>query len=67
MDDEIQALLSRLSLRPAPWVDGAWAEAGSGAEAFAVRNPATGLEIAHVPLAVPGDFQKAIDGAQRAF
>jgi succinate-semialdehyde dehydrogenase / glutarate-semialdehyde dehydrogenase len=65
MDDEIKALFSRLNLRPAFWVGGAWVE--DGIEKFAVRNPATGSEIAEVHLAGPENFRRAIDGAQKAF
>jgi succinate-semialdehyde dehydrogenase/glutarate-semialdehyde dehydrogenase len=65
MADAVESLLARLRLRPGLWVDGRWEEAG--AERMGVRNPATGAEIAVVPLAGPPQFQRAIDGAQRAF
>ncbi len=61
---ETLLLLDRLGARPALFVGGAWCE-GHG-EAASVRNPATGLEIASVRLAGPGDFAGAIDGAQSA-
>jgi succinate-semialdehyde dehydrogenase / glutarate-semialdehyde dehydrogenase len=65
MDDDIKALFSRLGLRPAFWVDGAWTKDGGGE--IAVRNPADGSAVADVPLAGPEDFRRAVDGAQRAF
>ena len=65
MPDPTQNLLSTLGVRPGLSMDGAW-RAGGGV-GLAVRNPATGEEIATVPLANAGDFRLAIDGAQRAF
>jgi succinate-semialdehyde dehydrogenase/glutarate-semialdehyde dehydrogenase len=65
MDDDALALLSRLGLPPALWIDGAWDE--NGAEETVVRDPATASEIAAMPLAGPGNFRRAIDGAQKAF
>jgi len=65
MPDAAQSFLSKLGIRPGLWVDGQWNE--GGAETLDVRNPATGIPITSVPLAGPGDFRHAIDGASRAF
>jgi succinate-semialdehyde dehydrogenase/glutarate-semialdehyde dehydrogenase len=65
MADRVQALLSKLRVRPGLWIDGGWRE--DAAERIAVRNPAVGADIASVPLAGPDEFRTAIDGAQRAF
>lgn len=65
MPEAAQPLLSKLAIRPGLWIGGKWLE--DGAEAWVVRNPATGADIATVPLAGPAQFRAAIDGAQRAF
>ena len=65
MPDTIPALLSKLRFRPGLWLNGQWKE--DGAESIMIRNPATGADIVSVPLAGPGEFRSAIDGAQRAF
>jgi succinate-semialdehyde dehydrogenase/glutarate-semialdehyde dehydrogenase len=57
--------LSSLGVQPSLWVDGRWQD-GSG-ERILVRNPATGVDIASVPLADAREFQRAIDGAHEAF
>jgi succinate-semialdehyde dehydrogenase/glutarate-semialdehyde dehydrogenase len=65
MADDVLSLLSRLGLNSALWIDGAWDEGGD--EEIAVQDPATGSEVATVPLAGPGDFRRSVDGAQNAF
>jgi succinate-semialdehyde dehydrogenase/glutarate-semialdehyde dehydrogenase len=47
-------------------IDGAWA-AGEGRDTGPVFNPATGAEIAAVPLASAGDLDAALDAADRGF
>ncbi|MBR9828579.1 MAG: NAD-dependent succinate-semialdehyde dehydrogenase [Oceanospirillales bacterium] len=56
---------SRL-LRQQAYVDGHWIGAKSG-ETFAVLNPATGEEIAQVPLMVEADAEAAVIAAEIAF
>ncbi|MBV0931958.1 NAD-dependent succinate-semialdehyde dehydrogenase [Marinobacterium weihaiense] len=56
---------SRL-LRQQAYVDGRWTDAASG-ETFAVLNPATGEELAQVPLMVETDAERAVDLAESAF
>jgi succinate-semialdehyde dehydrogenase/glutarate-semialdehyde dehydrogenase len=65
MPDSIPSLFSSLRVRPGLWIGGRWQD--GAAESLMVRNPATGAEIAAVPLAGPDDFRQAVDGAQRAF
>jgi succinate-semialdehyde dehydrogenase/glutarate-semialdehyde dehydrogenase len=65
MPSEAEHLFLKLGLRPALLVDGRWKE-GSGGQAL-IRNPATGSGIATVTLAGPADFQRAIEGAHKAF
>ena len=48
------------------WIGGEWVDAESG-ETFPSINPATGEEIARVPLAGKGDVKKAIEAAKKAF
>lgn len=47
-------------------IGGKWVESGSG-KTFPTFNPATGEEIARVPLAAKSDVDKAIDAAHKAF
>ncbi len=47
-------------------IDGAWA-AGEGRDTGPVYNPATGDEIAAVPLASAGDLDAALEAAERGF
>lgn len=56
---------SRL-LRQQAYVDGRWVDAVSG-ETFAVLNPATGEEIAQVPLMQEEDAARAVELAEGAF
>jgi succinate-semialdehyde dehydrogenase/glutarate-semialdehyde dehydrogenase len=65
MADQVQPLLLKLRIHPGFWVDGKWEE--EGVERIVVRDPATGSEIASVPLAGPAHFRGAIDGAFQAF
>jgi acyl-CoA reductase-like NAD-dependent aldehyde dehydrogenase len=48
------------------WIGGKWVEAESG-RTYPVYNPATGEEIAQVPLGGQGDVDKAVDAARTAF
>ncbi len=48
------------------YIDGAWTPSGSG-EYLPVLNPATGLEIARVPLSTPVEVDRAVQAAKRAF
>jgi acyl-CoA reductase-like NAD-dependent aldehyde dehydrogenase len=48
------------------WIAGKWMEAGSG-KTFATFNPATGEEIARVPLADRVDVDQAVAAARAAF
>lgn len=48
---------------PRPWIDGQWQ---AGGETIAVRNPATGKNIADVTLADESTVQRAIEGAVKA-
>jgi succinate-semialdehyde dehydrogenase / glutarate-semialdehyde dehydrogenase len=63
--DTLKPLLSKLGVQPGLWLDGAWLRDGAGETK--IVNPATGMEIAIVPLAGPAEFRRAIDGAQKAF
>ena len=65
MADGSELLFAKLGLRPGLLIDGRWQD-GSGGNTL-IRNPATGSGIATTALAGPADFQRAIDGAQRAF
>jgi betaine-aldehyde dehydrogenase len=47
------------------WIGGEWVEAESG-KTFPTYNPATGEEIARVPLAAKADIDKAIAAARKA-
>lgn len=47
-------------------IDGQWT-AGSGTDTLAVENPATGAELARLPVATDADIAQAIDAARRAF
>ena len=47
------------------WIGGEWVEAESG-KTFPAYNPATGEEIARVPLADKVDIDKAINAARKA-
>ncbi len=53
-------------LRQANCIDGAWVQADDGA-ALAVRNPATGEVIGHVPAMGAAETRRAIEAAQKAF
>jgi acyl-CoA reductase-like NAD-dependent aldehyde dehydrogenase len=48
------------------WIGGKFVNADSG-KTFTTRNPATGHEIARVPLAGKSDVNKAVAAARRAF
>ncbi len=48
------------------WIGGQWVNADSG-RTFVTRNPATGEEIAEVPLAGKSDVDKAVAAARKAF
>ncbi|RIJ70615.1 aldehyde dehydrogenase [Nakamurella silvestris] len=57
--------------RPAPretthgsWIDGGWID---GDSSFAVRNPATGATITHLPAAGSEDVDRAVLAARSAF
>jgi acyl-CoA reductase-like NAD-dependent aldehyde dehydrogenase len=47
------------------WIDGKWVDAGSG-KTFRTYNPATGEEVAEVPLADLSDVDKAVAAARKA-
>jgi betaine-aldehyde dehydrogenase len=47
------------------FIDGEWVDAGDGTEP--VLNPATGEEIARAPRSSPGDVDRAVRAARRAF
>ena len=51
---------------PAFLIDGEWTTEGD-AGAFAVRNPATGVELARVPTADAAVVERAVAAARRAF
>ena len=51
--------------REEAFIDGVWRQAASGAR-YAVRNPATGAEIARVPDMAAADARAAIAAADRA-
>lgn len=53
-------------LRTQAYVNGMWVDAKSG-ETFAVHNPATGDELARVPLMSEADAQAAVSAADQAF
>jgi len=65
MADGPELLFAKLGLRPGLLIDGRWQD-GSGGQTL-IRNPATGSAVATVALAGPADFQRAIEGAQKAF
>jgi succinate-semialdehyde dehydrogenase/glutarate-semialdehyde dehydrogenase len=65
MPDGVEEAMAGLGIRNALWIGAKWQE--DAAERIGVVNPATGEEFARVPLAGPGDFARAIDGASRAF
>ncbi len=48
------------------WIGGQFVEADDG-KTFATHNPATGEEIAQVPLAGKSDVDKAVAAARKAF
>jgi acyl-CoA reductase-like NAD-dependent aldehyde dehydrogenase len=48
------------------WIGGQWLKSDSG-QSFTTRNPATGEEIARVPLADKSDVDKAVAAARAAF
>ena len=48
------------------WIDGEWVDAQSG-KTYGVINPATGEEIATVPLGGRPEVDRAVDAAARAF
>ncbi len=48
------------------WIDGKWVDADSG-KTFITHNPATGEEVAEVPLAGKSDVDKAVAAARKAF
>ncbi|MFA5308674.1 MAG: aldehyde dehydrogenase family protein [Dehalococcoidales bacterium] len=48
------------------WIGGKFVDADSG-KTFTTRNPATGEEIARVPLAGKSDVDKAVAAARKAF
>ena len=48
------------------WINGKFVNADSG-KTFTTRNPATGEEIAEVPLAGKSDVDKAVAAAKKAF
>ena len=48
------------------WIDGKWVGAESG-KSYPVFNPATGLEIAQLPLGGKADVDKVVEAARKAF
>lgn len=48
------------------FIDGSW-QTGEGRDGFAVVNPATGGQIADLPLATEADLDAALAAAERAF
>ena len=48
------------------WIDGQWVAAESG-KTYTAVNPATGEEIARIPLGDKADVDKAVAAARRAF
>ena len=48
------------------WIGGKWIDAESG-KTYPVFNPATGMEIAQLPLGGKADVDKAVDAARKAF
>lgn len=56
----------RQLVRDAGYVDGQWAQ-GLGGDRFAVEDPATGDEIAHVARFTAQDAHNAIEAASKAF
>jgi succinate-semialdehyde dehydrogenase/glutarate-semialdehyde dehydrogenase len=63
MSETDPSVMSKLGIKAALWLNGAWVDA---AEKLSVLNPATGAEITRISLADAGAFAKAIDGAQAA-
>ncbi len=57
---------TRPGIRSAMLIDGQWRQAASG-ETFAVFDPATGQEIAHVPTGAAADVDAAVASARQAF
>ncbi|MBS0536074.1 MAG: NAD-dependent succinate-semialdehyde dehydrogenase [Proteobacteria bacterium] len=66
----VHPALSRLAdqrlLRHLSYIDGRWTAAPSAAD-FAVRDPATGLELARVALLCAAETRAAVDAAAAAF
>ncbi|TDR85181.1 NADP-dependent succinate-semialdehyde dehydrogenase [Enterovirga rhinocerotis] len=60
-----RALKDPALLRQQCYIDGAWADADSGAT-IAVTNPATGETVATVPKAGTAETRRAIEAAQKA-
>jgi succinate-semialdehyde dehydrogenase/glutarate-semialdehyde dehydrogenase len=58
-------VLDQLSLRQHAFIDGAWVGADNAAT-FAVRDPATGAVIGHVPDMGAAETRRAIEAAERA-
>jgi len=52
-------------IREQAYIDGRWVEAESGAK-FAVRDPATGFVLGHVPDMGGAETRRAVDAAARA-
>ncbi len=48
------------------FIDGSW-QTGEGRDGFAVVNPATGAQIANLPLATEADLDAALAAADKAF
>ncbi|HEY1765511.1 MAG TPA: NAD-dependent succinate-semialdehyde dehydrogenase [Opitutaceae bacterium] len=65
MPEEAQGHFAKLGFRAGLWINGRWIE--QTGEKLTVHNPATGAEIAVVPLAGADEFRQAIDGAQEVF
>jgi gamma-glutamyl-gamma-aminobutyraldehyde dehydrogenase len=64
--DEWIGLLRSTSLPQGMWVDGAWAEALSGATSPLV-SPRDGQVVAHLPAADEGDIDRVVKSARTAF
>ncbi len=65
MSKNALALKDPTLLRQSMLIDGVWLQADGG-ETVAVRNPATGAVIAHVPMGGATETRRAIAAAERA-
>jgi aldehyde dehydrogenase (NAD+) len=64
-DAPVRAWLAAHNARFGCYIDGAWTSARDGA-LFAVSDPSTGRELAHVTQATAADVDAAVQAAQRA-